>query len=422
MRTFLELALWPIRFASLSQRDQQALPVMASSKPSHLLAWPSALLGIVLLAQSVIAVAEDSAKPEQYNLIAQVLPDSQAIGQPQRLRLSLPIMQAFLQPDQQDIRLFDSKGQSLPIQRVTPLEPARSENHPLQVLTPSLNNQWVFRVDDQSRPQRLALQWMTQTVETQATVEGSDDQQSWTTLGQQPISQHLRNNELRNTVDLLGAPVRWLRVTTSQRIKLLSATYTALELPRPLSQPQPTDFRIQDGKLWLDVQSDLPITSIGFGNLPAEANIWQLEGTNSRGQLVVQRPLAPGRQVIMFDRPQAARYWQIRLPSGQAMPGALSAVINWTQLDLWFQPQTNESLTLAVGNADATPPVPLYRPHQALPEVETEATLGAIVRTRPEPNVWRRWLPWVAALVVLGLILRVWLGNIQVIGTGREAV
>lgn len=367
------------------------------------------MAGLLML----LAVTSVQAAPAatDFRFSAQVLPDTGHAGRLQRLRLSLPAMQAFETTDQRDLRLFDADGNSLPVRLVTPTAPARSQSQPLRVKPGPAAREWLFRVDPAVQPQQLAVQWATAPLDIMARVEGSTDQQTWHLLGSGRLQQSPTRNQLQDAILLQGQGVSWLRLRLDQPLQILGATYTALERPQPLTVDQPTEFISSESGLVLDLQADLPVASIGFSSLPPAARHWRIQGRSRQGLQRVAQPLNEGRQVINFDPAQPAQVWRIT-GTGTSELTRLPAVMSWAQRDLWFVAPDASPLTLAIGSLQPDlPAAPVLT--RSLAAQAPEAMLGKISRSEVASSFWRRWWPWLAAAVAGLLLLRVWLGSLS---------
>jgi hypothetical protein len=445
----------------------------------RLLAWL-----LTSCAANACAAAPD--RPADYAVVAPIA--ASAPDGLQRLALPLSVLQQSRSADLADLRIFNAANESLPLALIPPRAEAATRDAPLPLFrwpapprstasaaTPSVRvrvdahgavvridgvppaqrgsgqpgREWLLDASARRDEERLAavtLHWArdAQGLTRKATLEGSDDLQSWRTLAvgtlfdmPSNVSPGLLRNRLVPTDDA-PAP-KYLRLRLDDELALRGAQAQWRSAPRlPLDAAMVRLERAQDtsgGAAWeVDLQAAIAVKQIQVAlpqaNTVLVVALEQRRHTDSAwrsvGRHTLYRLARDGTEVaspaIEVAGP-AARHGRLRLdhPSSKLDAPALNAHIRWPGLGLVFVSRGPAPLQLSAGRELAAPAalplatlMPDYRAgaEAALPV----ATLGAMVRQVPvqptlmqritdaSPQEQRRWLLWlVLAGAVAGL-------------------
>lgn len=431
-----------------------------------------ALACLLALALPAAAAAAPAAadKPADF---ASGLPLTLAANQPFH-RVELPLaVHAQARPDLADVRVFNAAGEAVPYAFTSNAAPAIASapvpvpRFPLRVADSSGASALAVRIEADGRLIALSrtatattpaawlldlsalrepvialqLDWAAPAdgFSAQAHVEGSDDLDHWTMLGQGPLVdlQYGGQRLQQKRIPLPATRFRYLRLTASTGLPVLAAA-AAEPLPAAAAMPErwldiPGHADAAAGTYVFDLGAHLVASRVQL-RLP-QANAvapveWQVRAlqrdewrsvartTTYRlqrdGGEVISPPLEVGRQ--------PGRYWRLRVDPRAGGLGAGTPVLHlaWTPTELVFLARGTPPFTLAFGDRDAhavqLPLASLLPGYRAGMEASLPLALPGAPHAlgghnappaghedQPPPD-WKRWLLWGILLAGVGLL------------------
>ncbi|RNI26285.1 DUF3999 family protein [Rufibacter latericius] len=172
-----------------------------------------------------------SASAQDFGWQAQLAP----VTQPGYHRILLPPqVMGHLQPNLEDLRVFDSKGQAVPylVRTEVPLQ-YRTLFKPYQILSytrkPGGTSELLVHNPQKRAINNISLRIGNAEVRKQVSLSGSDDQQDWYVLKEQDVLYAIRNTKSTNEVKLLDFPLSNYRYFRLQLNDSISAPLNILQ-------------------------------------------------------------------------------------------------------------------------------------------------------------------------------------------------